>query len=187
MVHLYLFSEQFTLPDTFSVFLQGNLKAAILKVFFQFFHYLLKAENQQFVFSILHYWPPKGVRSNPSPPPPSSYGPGTAVPCEQNLFSLCFISHSGFIYLFLFWHSICTVNVSACRVGPPVLEFVYVLQSIHKNEKNAFVEMYYSPVLRMNSARETYEAPCTRTIVNTHIIILNPRIPPIRHVNLLNS
>ena len=43
------------LPDTFSVFLQGNLKAATLKVCFPFLHYLLKAENQQFAFLILHY------------------------------------------------------------------------------------------------------------------------------------
>ena len=42
-------------PDTFSVFLQGNLKAATLEVCFPFLQYFLKAENQHFVFSVLHY------------------------------------------------------------------------------------------------------------------------------------
>ena len=38
-----------------ALFSQGNLKAATLEVCFPFLHYLLKAENQQFVFSTLHY------------------------------------------------------------------------------------------------------------------------------------
>jgi len=36
-----------------------------MKVCFAFLHYLLIAENQQFVLSVLHYWPSKGVRSPP--------------------------------------------------------------------------------------------------------------------------
>jgi len=42
-------------PDTFSVFLPGNLKAATLNVCFPFLRYLLTAENQQFVLSVPHY------------------------------------------------------------------------------------------------------------------------------------
>lgn len=38
-----------------------------------FLYWGFVAENQQFMFSVLHYWPPKRVRSNPSNPP--SYGP----------------------------------------------------------------------------------------------------------------
>ena len=48
------------IQNTLGVLWQVNLKASVLKICFQFRHYLLKGENKEIVFLNPHYCPPKG-------------------------------------------------------------------------------------------------------------------------------